>query len=100
MPSSVIEALPKTGSVLIAKNGKARAVLLPVDDGTDLESLLLSQNKRALIDKSIGSAGSRRRTRRRACRTDGRAVWSAWAIVARHADQAGPSPAPSPSILS
>jgi prevent-host-death family protein len=63
--SSVIEALPKTGSVLITKNGKARAVLLPVDDGTDLESLLLSQNKRlwALIDKSIASAGKRRRTR-------------------------------------
>ena len=61
--SSVIEELPKTGSVLITKNGKARAVLLPVDDDTDLESLLLSQNKRLweLIDRSI--AGKRRRTR-------------------------------------
>ena len=61
--SSVIEELPKTGSVLITKNGKARAVLLPVDDDTDLESLLLSQNKRLweLIDRSI--AGKRRRMR-------------------------------------
>ena len=61
--SSVIEDLPKTGSVLITKNGKARAVLLHVDDDTDLESLLLSQNKRLweLIDRSI--AGKRRRTR-------------------------------------
>jgi prevent-host-death family protein len=63
--SSVIEALPKTGSVLITKNGKARAVLLPVDDGTDLESLLLTNTTRlwALIDPSITSAGKRRRTR-------------------------------------
>ena len=61
--SRVIEELPKTGSVLITKNGKARAVLLHVDDDTDLESLLLSQNKRLweLIDRSI--AGKRRRTR-------------------------------------
>ena len=61
--SSVIEELPKTGSVLITKNGKARAVLLHVDDDTDLESLLLSQNTRLweLIDRSI--AGKRRRTR-------------------------------------
>ena len=63
--SSVIEELPKTGSVLITKNGKARAVLLPVDDDTDLESLLLSQNKRLweLIDRSIAGSGKRRRTR-------------------------------------
>src|SRR6266567_2512671 len=63
--SSVIEDLPKTGSVLITKNGKARAVLLPVDDDTDLESLLLSQNKRLwqLIDRSIASAEKRKRTR-------------------------------------
>ena len=63
--SRVIEELPKTGSVLITKNGKARAVLLPVDDDTDLESLLLSQNKRLweLIDRSIAGSGKRRRTR-------------------------------------
>lgn len=63
--SNVIEELPKTGSVLITKNGKARAVLLPVDDDTDLESLLLSQNKRLwqLIERSIASARKRKRTR-------------------------------------
>ena len=63
--SRVIEELPKTGSVLITKNGKARAVLLPVDDDTDLESLLLSQNKRLweLIDRSIAGSGKHRRTR-------------------------------------
>jgi hypothetical protein len=57
----VIEALPKTGSVLITKNGKARAVPLPVDDGTDLESLLLSQNKWlwALIDRGMASSHSK-----------------------------------------
>ena len=60
-----LEELPKTGSVLITKNGKARAVLLPVDDDTDLESLLLSQNKWLweLIDRSIAGSGKRRRTR-------------------------------------
>jgi hypothetical protein len=47
--------LPKTGAVLITKNGRTRAVLLPVDDTTDLEAILLSQNKRLwkLIDGSI-----------------------------------------------
>ncbi len=55
--SKVIEELPRTGAVLITKNGRTRAVLLPVDEDTDLESLLLSQSKRLweLIDGSIGS---------------------------------------------
>ena len=58
--SRVIEELPKTGAVLITKNGRTRAVLLPVDENTDLESLVLSQNKRLweLIDNSI-AAGKR-----------------------------------------
>ncbi|MGA2261651.1 MAG: type II toxin-antitoxin system Phd/YefM family antitoxin [Acidobacteriota bacterium] len=53
--SRVIEELPKTGAVLITKNGRARAVLFPVDEDTDLESLLLSQSKRLweLIDRGI-----------------------------------------------
>jgi prevent-host-death family protein len=53
--SRVIEELPRTGAVLITKNGRTRAVLLPVDEDTDLESLLLSQSKRLweLIDGSI-----------------------------------------------
>lgn len=63
--SRVIEELPKTGAVLITRNGRTRAVLLPVDDHTDVESLLLSQNPRlwALIDKSIESARRKRTTR-------------------------------------
>ena len=61
--SRVIEDLPKSGAVLITKNGRTRAVLLPVDDDTDLESLVLSQNPRLwqLIDRSIASG--RKRTR-------------------------------------
>ena len=63
--SRLIEELPESGAVLITKNGRARAVLLPVDDETDLESLLLSQNNRlwALIDRSV--AKGRRATRTR-----------------------------------
>jgi prevent-host-death family protein len=44
--SSVIERLNETGPVVITKNGKSRAVLLPVDESTDLESLLLSASPR------------------------------------------------------
>ena len=53
--SRVIEELPETGAVLITKNGRTRAVLLPVDEDTDLEALLISQNKRLweLIDRSV-----------------------------------------------
>ncbi len=53
--SRVIEELPDTGAVLITKNGRTRAVLLPVDEDTDLEALLISQNKRlwALIDRGV-----------------------------------------------
>jgi hypothetical protein len=44
--------------VLITKNGRTRAVLLPVDEDTDLESLLLSRSKRLweLIDGSVRGA--------------------------------------------
>ena len=53
--SRVIEGLRRTGPVLITRNGKTRAVLLPVGPKTDLESLLLSQSPRlwALIDRSV-----------------------------------------------
>lgn len=52
--SRVIEGLRRTGPILITRNGKTRAVLLPVGPKTDLESLLLSQNPRLweLIDRS------------------------------------------------
>jgi hypothetical protein len=57
----VIEALPRSGPVLITKNGKTRAVLLPVGPNTDLESLLFSQSRTLwrLIDRSVAS-GRRR----------------------------------------
>ena len=62
--SRVIEELPATGPVLITKNGRTRAILLPVDENTDIESLVLSQDRRLweLIDRSILS-GKGRRTR-------------------------------------
>ena len=44
--SSVIEELPKSGPVLITKSGRTRAMLVPVDDKTDLESLLLANSSR------------------------------------------------------
>lgn len=52
--SAVIEDLDSTGPVIITKNGKSRALLLPVDENTDLESLLLSTNRRFwdLFDKA------------------------------------------------
>jgi antitoxin (DNA-binding transcriptional repressor) of toxin-antitoxin stability system len=44
--SRLIRELPKTGSVVITRNGKACAVLMPITADTDLETLALSQNKR------------------------------------------------------
>jgi len=44
--SEVIEALPTTGPVLVTKNGKGAALLIPIDENTDIETLLLSNSKR------------------------------------------------------
>ncbi|SPF40629.1 hypothetical protein SBA4_2530004 [Candidatus Sulfopaludibacter sp. SbA4] len=44
--SEVIEALPKTGPVVVTRNGKSAALLLPIDEDTDLESLILSNSRR------------------------------------------------------
>ncbi len=59
--SRVIEELPETGAVLITKNGKTRAALIPVDDETDVETIVLSQNRRfwELFEKSVRSADRR-----------------------------------------
>ena len=43
--SKLIKDLPSERSVVITKNGRPCAVLLPVTKETDLESLLLSQRK-------------------------------------------------------
>jgi prevent-host-death family protein len=63
--SRVIEGLRRTGPVLITKNGRTRAVLIPVGPETDLESLLLSQNERLweLIERSVAGAKRRGATR-------------------------------------
>jgi prevent-host-death family protein len=43
--SRIIRDLPSDRSVVITKNGRPCAVLFPVTEETDLESLLLAQNK-------------------------------------------------------
>ncbi len=55
--SRVIEELPGTGPVVITKNGRASAVLLPVGEETDLETLVLSSNNRfwELFDQAAKS---------------------------------------------
>jgi prevent-host-death family protein len=56
--SHYIKELSKTGSVVITKNGRPCAALVPVTEDTDLEALALSQNKRFwnLIDNAIARA--------------------------------------------
>jgi prevent-host-death family protein len=51
----IVGQLPDRGSVVITKNGRPCAVLMPVTEDTDLEIVALSQNKRfwALYDRSI-----------------------------------------------
>ena len=44
--SEVIEGLRKTGPVVVTKNGKSAALLIPIDDNTDLETLILSNSRR------------------------------------------------------
>jgi prevent-host-death family protein len=53
--SRYVKDLPKSGSVLITKNGRPCAALVPVTEDTDLEALALSQNKRfwKLIDQAV-----------------------------------------------
>ena len=57
--SEVIEGLPETGPVLVTKNGKSAALLIPVDENTDLETLILSNSSRfwRLFDRA--AAGER-----------------------------------------
>ena len=44
--SEVIEALPQTGPVVVTRNGKSAALLIPIDENTDLETLLLRNSPR------------------------------------------------------
>ena len=43
--SKIVKDLPSERSVVITKNGRPCAVLLPVTEETDLESMLLAQRK-------------------------------------------------------
>jgi prevent-host-death family protein len=53
--SRYIKQLSKTGSIVITKNGRPCAALVPVTEDTDLEALALSRSKRfwSLIDNAI-----------------------------------------------
>ena len=53
--SYYVKELTKSGSVLITKNGRPCAALVPVTEDTDLEALALSLNNRfwKLIDDAI-----------------------------------------------
>src|SRR5260370_9036216 len=44
--SKVIEGLSATGPVVVTKNGKSAALLIPIDETTDLETLVLSNSPR------------------------------------------------------
>ena len=52
--SKIIKDLPSQRSVVITKNGRPCAVLLPVTEETDLESMLLGQRKEfwQLLDRA------------------------------------------------
>ena len=43
--SKIVKRLPTDRSVVITKNGRPCAVLFPVTDDTDIESMVLAQNK-------------------------------------------------------
>ena len=53
--SRYVKELPKSGSVVITKNGRPCAALVPITEDTDLEALALSQNERfwKLVDDAI-----------------------------------------------
>jgi prevent-host-death family protein len=54
----IVNDLPREGSMVITKNGKPCAVLMPITKDTDLEVVALSQNKRfwRLYDAAIEKA--------------------------------------------
>ena len=56
--NSIVRALPDEGSVVITKNGRPCAVLMPVTEDTDLEIVAISQNKRfwRMYDRAVARA--------------------------------------------
>jgi prevent-host-death family protein len=57
----IVNDLPREGSMVITKNGKPCAVLMPITKDTDLEVVALSQNKRfwRLYDAAIEKANKK-----------------------------------------
>jgi prevent-host-death family protein len=57
--NKIVGSLATEGSVVITKNGRACAVLMPITDDTDFEVLALSQSKRfwAVYDRALERAG-------------------------------------------
>lgn len=54
----IVRELPTEGSVIITKNGRPCALLMPMTKDTDLEVVALSQNKRfwKLYDSAVEKA--------------------------------------------
>ncbi len=52
--SKIVKELPAERSVVITKNGRPCAVLFPVTEDTDIESMVLAQNKQfwRLMDRA------------------------------------------------
>jgi prevent-host-death family protein len=52
--SEVIAALPRTGPVIVTRNGKGAALLIAIDEDTDLETLVLSNSPKfwAMFDRA------------------------------------------------
>jgi len=59
--NKIVRNLPKKGSCLITRNGRACAALIAVTDETDLEVLALSANRRfwRLFDAAAKQAGAK-----------------------------------------
>ena len=53
--NKMVGTLAREGSVVITRNGRPCAVLMPVTEDTDLEVVALSQNKRfwAMYDRAV-----------------------------------------------
>lgn len=56
--SQIVSDLPEEGSLVITKNGRPCAVLMPVTEETDLEVVALSQNRGfwKLFDQAVATA--------------------------------------------
>jgi prevent-host-death family protein len=57
----IVNDLPRDGSMIITKNGRPCAVLMPITKDTDLEVVALSQNQRfwRMYDAAIEKANKK-----------------------------------------